>query len=138
MPFRVLRLDHVGVAARSRDEAAALFENLLGLKKTHEERVLEQGVDTVFYPAGETKLEVLLDTGTGGPIGRFIEKHGTGLHHIAFEVDDLAAALKDLKSRGVRLIDQAPRKGVEHSRIAFIHPKATMDLLVELVEFPKK
>lgn len=135
--MRVKRIDHVGIAVSDLAAAKRLYEDLLGLKLTREETVADQGVRTHFYPIAGVKLELLESTTPDGPIARHLEKRGPGMQHLAVEVDDIDAAIAELKARGVRMIDDAPRRGVENTRIAFVHPKDTHGVLLELVEMPK-
>jgi methylmalonyl-CoA epimerase len=132
----VKRIDHVGIAIADVAAAKRVYEDLLGLKLTREEVVSDQGVRTHFYPLAGVKLELLESIDPAGPIARHIEKRGAGLQHIAVEVDDIVGAIAELKGKGVRMLDDAPRAGVEGSRIAFVHPKDTHGVLLELVELP--
>lgn len=134
----VKRIDHLGIAIADLGAAKRLYEDLLGLKLTHEEVVQEQGVRTYFYPIAGVKLELLESITPDGPIARFLEKRGAGIQHLAVEVGDVEAAIAELKAKGVRMLDETPRKGVEGSRIAFVHPKDTHGVLLELVELPAK
>lgn len=135
---RVKRIDHLGIAVADLAAAKRLYGDLLGLDLTREEVVADQGVKTYFYPLAGVKLELLESITPDGPIARHLEKRGPGLHHLAVEVEDIDAAIAELKSKGVRLIDETPRRGVEDTRIAFLHPKDTHGVLLELVEMPKK
>ncbi len=132
------RIDHVGIAVSDLTAAKRLYEDLLGLKLTREEVVADQGVRTFFYPIAGVKLELLESTTPDGPIARHLEKRGPGMQHLAVEVEDIEAAIAELKGKGVRMLDETPRKGVEDTRIAFVHPKDTHGVLLELVELPKK
>ncbi|MEJ5366492.1 MAG: methylmalonyl-CoA epimerase [Desulfosoma sp.] len=132
--MRVLKVDHIGIAVKSIDEAAKIYHGLLGLPDHGRETVEEQKVTTAFFPVGDTEVELLESTAPDGPVAKFIEKKGEGVHHIAFRVDDIDAALEELKAKGVLLIDQTPRKGAGGARIAFLHPKATGGVLVELCQ----
>lgn len=134
----ILGVDQVSVAVESLDDASRIYERILGLKATHDETVADQGVTTRFFPVGrsESVVEALLPTGPDTPVGKFLAKRGPGVHHIAFRVDDLDAELRRLKALGVRLIDETPRKGAEGKRIAFLHPKETGGVLIELCEAP--
>jgi methylmalonyl-CoA epimerase len=134
----VKRIDHLGIAVADLSAAKRLYEDLLGLKLTHEEVVQEQGVRTYFYPIAGVKLELLESITPDGPIARFLEKRGAGIQHLAVEVGDIVAAIAELKGKGVRMLDETPRDGVEGSRIAFVHPKDTHGVLLELVELPRK
>lgn len=141
--MKALKLDHVGIAVENLDEALKLYSGLLGLELAGTELVEEQKVRTAFLPLGGgsagadaagTELELLESTDPEGPIGKFIASRGPGVQHLAFRVDDLDAALVELKSAGVRLIDEKPRYGAGGARIAFLHPKSTNGVLVELCE----
>ncbi len=128
-----MKLDHVGVAVGSLREARRFYEDL-GLACGGEEAVEEQKVNVAFFPLGETRVELLESTDPAGPIGKFVEKRGPGLHHLCFEVPDLEAALAALAAKGYALIDQKPRVGAGGHRVAFVHPKATGGVLLELAE----
>ena len=128
------KIDHIGIAVRSIEKASELFSNLLGLKVTGEERVEGQKVKVAFLPLGDSELELLESTEPEGPIARFIEKKGEGIHHIAFRVDNIEKTLEKLKKEGVRLIDEKPRYGAGGAKIAFLHPKDTNGILIELSE----
>ena len=127
-------LDHVGIAVRDLAAALAFYRDALGLVVEASEDVASQRVRAHFVPVGEAQLELLEATASESAIGRYVEKRGPGLHHITLRVDDIGAALAQLKSRGVRLIDETPRPGAHGSRIAFIHPASTNGLLIELKE----
>ena len=127
------RVDHVGIAVKNLDESVQFYESL-GLKATGYEVVAEQKVKVAFLPCGDSELELLESTEPDGPIARFIEKNGPGIQHIAIRVDDIDKALEELKEKGVRLIDQVPRYGAGNARIAFVHPKATGGVLLELTQ----
>ena len=134
--FKVLGVDHIGIAAKDLQEVGAFWE-LLGLKSTGEETVAEQKVTTGFYPTPNgSEIELLVASEAGSPIEKFIEKNGGrgGIQHIALRVDNLEAALADLQEKGVKLIDEKPRKGAGGAMIAFIHPKATHGVLLELCQ----
>ena len=132
--MKVLKLDHVGIAVEDLDASLAVYEGILGMKLHGTEEVAEQKVKTAFLPLGDTEVELLATTDPEGPIGKFIAAKGQGVQHLAFRVEDIDAALAELKQKGVRLIDEAPRYGAGGARIAFIHPKATNGVLVELCE----
>lgn len=127
-------IEHIGIAVKSLDEAVPFYENVFGLKCYSIEEVAEQRVKTAFFMVGQTKIELLESTDPQGPIGKFIEKRGEGIHHIAFAVDDLAGKLAEAESKGVKMIDTTPRKGAEGLDIAFMHPKSTFGVLTELCE----
>lgn len=134
----IRRIDHVGIAIADVAAAKRLYEDVLGLTLTREEVVQEQGVRTYFYPVAGVKLELLESITPDGPIARFLEKRGAGIQHLAVEVGDIEAAIREMKAKGIRMLDETPRKGVENTRIAFVHPKDTHGVLLELVELPKK
>ncbi len=127
-------IEHIGIAVRSLEQAIPFYENVMGLKCYNVEEVTDQKVRTAFFRVGQTKIELLESTDPEGPIGKFIEKKGEGIHHIAFAVSGLNDKLKVAESKGVRLIDSKPRKGAEGLDIAFIHPKSTFGVLTELCE----
>jgi len=128
------KLDHIGIAVEKIDEALPVWEGLLGLPLPGTEGVREQRVRTAFLPLGESEVELLESTDPEGPIGKFIAAKGQGVQHLAFRVGDIDAALAELKTKGVRLIDETPRYGAGGARIAFLHPKATGGVLIELCE----
>ncbi|PKL25346.1 MAG: methylmalonyl-CoA epimerase [Spirochaetae bacterium HGW-Spirochaetae-3] len=130
----VVKLDHIGIAVSNLEETLKVYTDLLGMKLHGTETVEEQKVKTAFLPIGESEIELLETTAPDGPIGKFIEAKGQGIQHIAFKVDDIEAALAELKSKGVRLIDEKPRYGAGGARIAFLHPKATGGVLIELCQ----
>ena len=128
------KIDHIGIAVRNIKKTSELLSNILELKVTGEENVEEQKVKVIFLPLGDSELELLESTSPEGPVARFIEKKGEGIQHIAFRVDDIEKALKKLKKEGVRLIDEKPRYGAGGAKIAFLHPKGTNGILIELCE----
>ncbi len=128
------KIDHLGIAVANLENSLNIFKNILGMECTGEEVVEEQNVKVAFLPVGESELELLESTSPDGSIAKFIEKKGEGIHHIAFEVDDLEAKLEELEKEGVRLIDKKPRYGAGGARIAFLHPKSTNGILIELCE----
>jgi len=130
----IQKIDHLGIAVKSIDAAMKVYTDILGLKVTGIETVEEQKVKTAFIPVGESKIELLESTSPDGPIAKFIEKRREGIQHIALRVDNLEAKLKELKEKGVRLIDEKPRIGAGGAKIAFIHPKDTKGVLIELCE----
>jgi methylmalonyl-CoA/ethylmalonyl-CoA epimerase len=125
-------IEHVGIAVKNLDQAIRLYEQLLGTACYAVEEIVDQKVRTAFFMVGLTKIELLESTAPDGPIGKFIEKKGEGIHHIAFAVPDIAASLCDLQSAGLQLIDTVPRRGAEGLQIAFVHPKSTHGVLTEL------
>ncbi|RMG55642.1 MAG: methylmalonyl-CoA epimerase [Bacteroidetes bacterium] len=129
-------IEHIGIAVKNLEEAIAYYEKVLGMDCYAIEEVQEQKVKTAFFQVGQTKIELLESTDPAGPIGKFIEKRGEGLHHLAFAVQGLEDTLATVAERGVRLIDKQPRKGAEGLNIAFLHPKSTYGTLTELCEKP--
>ncbi len=129
-------IEHIGIAVKNLDSSIKYYEEVLGLKCYAVEEVRDQKVKTAFFMVGQTKIELLESTEPDGPIGKFIEKKGEGIHHIAFAVDNLSAALQEAESRGVQLIDKFPRAGAEGLSIAFLHPKSTGGVLTELCSKP--
>ncbi|MGC8720523.1 MAG: methylmalonyl-CoA epimerase [Thermodesulforhabdaceae bacterium] len=132
--MKTLKIDHIGIAVKSIEEARKLYEGILGLKYEGSETVAEQKVTTAFFPIGDTEIELLESTDPEGPVAKFIEKRGEGIHHIAFRVENIEEALEELKKQGVQLIDEKPRIGAGGARIAFLHPKATGGVLIEICE----
>lgn len=130
----VKKIDHIGIAVKDLQAAIKFYEEMLGLKATGTEVVEEQKVKVAFLPTGDSEVELLESTTPDGPIAKFIEKNGEGIQHIAFRVENLEAKLEELKAKGVRLIDEKPRKGAGGAKIAFLHPKATFGTLIELCE----
>ncbi len=131
--MKILKVDHIGIAVRSLAESAKLYE-LLGIARAGEEEVSEQKVNVAFYPLGDTEIELLESTSPDGPIAKYIEKNGEGFQHLALRVENLEEALKELRAKGVRLIDEKPRYGAGGAKIAFVHPRATGGILLELSE----
>lgn len=128
------RLDHVGVAVTSLEEALAPYQDGLGLTVSEIEEVPSQQVRIAFLPVGDTRLELLEPTGKDSPIGRFLQRRGQGVHHLCFQVEDIEAALERFKAAGVELVDEIPRAGAGGSRVAFVHPRGMAGVLIELVE----
>jgi methylmalonyl-CoA/ethylmalonyl-CoA epimerase len=128
------RIDHVGVAVSDLDSAVALYEGTFGMPVAHRETVESQGVEAVLLDVGDGHVELLRPLGPDTPVGKFIERSGEGLHHVAYAVDDIDATLERLKERDVKLIDSEARVGIRGSRVAFVHPKATGRVLTEIVE----
>ncbi|HZN88760.1 MAG TPA: methylmalonyl-CoA epimerase [Thermoleophilaceae bacterium] len=128
------RIDHIGVAVTDLDEAIELYGERLGMPLQHRETVQEQGVEAVLMGVGESHVELLWPLGPDTAVGRFLERGGPGLHHVAYGTDDIEAALDAVRAAGLRLIDQRPRTGIRSSRVAFVHPKSTGGVLTELVE----
>lgn len=131
-------IEHIGIAVKDLKEAIPFFEKVMGLTCYAIEEVPEQKVKTAFFKVGQTKLELLESTDPEGPVGKFIEKKGEGVHHIAFAVEGLAEKLTLAAEKGIQLIDKTPRKGAEGLNIGFLHPKSTFGVLTELCENPNK
>ena len=127
-------IEHIGIAVSNLEAAIDLYEKIFGMKCYKIEEVADQKVRTAFFRVGQTKIELLESTDPQGPIGKFIEKRGEGIHHIAFAVRDIEKQLKHAEENGVLLIDAAPRKGAENLDIAFLHPKSTSGVLIEICE----
>ena len=127
-------IEHIGIAVSNLESAISFYEKILGQKCYNIETISEQKVRTAFFKIGETKIELLESTDPEGPIGRFIEKKGEGIHHIAFSVENIEEKLEQADSMGIKLIDTKPRKGAEGLNIAFLHPKSTSGVLIELCE----
>ena len=132
--MKTLKIDHIGIAVKSIEAARQFYEEALGLEMTAVEEVAEQKVRVGFFPVGDSEIELLESTDPEGPIAKFIENKGEGIQHIAVKVDNIEAALAELKEKGFRLIDEKPRYGAGGARIAFVHPKATFGSLIELSE----
>jgi methylmalonyl-CoA/ethylmalonyl-CoA epimerase len=132
--MNISHIEHIGIAVKNLQEAIAYYEHILGMKCYAVEEVKEQKVKTAFFMVGQTKIELLESTDPEGPIGKFVEKKGEGIHHLAFAVKGIEASLGEMESKGVLLIDKAPRKGAEGLDIAFLHPKSTYGVLTELCE----
>jgi len=132
-PVRIKKIDHVAICVKDVDEAVAKYKDVLGLEPTVREVVASQKTEAVLLPAGQTSLELISPRGNEG-LEKFLEKRGPGLHHIAVEVEGIEQALATLEALGVPLIDKTPRKGARGHKVAFLHPKATGGVLVELVE----
>lgn len=128
------KIDHIGVAVKKLEDSLSIFQGLLGMNYSEIEEVPEQKVRVACLSVGESKIELLESTSPDGNIARYIEKRGEGIHHIAFEVDNLKEVLEDLKRKGIQLIDQEPRSGADGALIAFLHPKSTNGVLIELCE----
>ena len=128
------RVDHIGVAVEDLDAAIALYAESLQMELVHREVVEQQGVEAVLLDVGENHVELLRPLGPDTPVGKFLAKRGPGLHHVAYQVADIDAALAQLKARGLRLIDEQPRVGIRNSRVAFVHPGSSGGVLTEIVE----
>lgn len=130
----ILRVEHIGIAVKDRAAAGKLFESLLNRSSYKSEEVEREGVVTEFFQTGETKIELLEATNPSGPIAKFLEKKGEGIHHIAFEVDNIEAEMKRLKEAGFELLSDVPKSGADNKKIVFLHPKSTGGVLVELCQ----
>ena len=128
------RIDHIGVAVEDLDQAVSLYRERLGMPEQHRETVEEQGVEAVLLEIGEGHVELLSPLSPETAVGKFLEKRGPGLHHVAYRTDDIDAALQTARQAGLRLIDEEPRTGIRNSRVAFLHPKSTGGVLTELVQ----
>lgn len=134
--MKVSHIEHIGIAVKDLKTAIPYYESILGLKCYNVEEVIDQKVRTAFFMVGQTKIELLEPMNEESTIAKFIENKGEGVHHLAFCVDSVAASLEEVESKGVRLIDKAPRDGAEGLKIAFLHPKSTQGVLTELCENP--
>jgi methylmalonyl-CoA epimerase len=130
----IRRVDHVGIAVRSLEQGLRFWSDALGMKVSGTEVVESEGVRVAFLPAGDSRLEILEPTRPDSPIARFLDKRGEGIHHLTLEVEDVQATLDRLRARAVPLLDETPRQGAGGSRVAFLHPRASGGVLVELVE----
>ena len=124
-------IEHIGIAVKNIEESIKYYEGVLGLECYAVEEVADQKVKTAFFMVGQTKIELLESTDPAGPVGKFIEKKGEGIHHLAFAMEDVEQGLKDAADKGIRLIDEKPRKGAEGLSIGFLHPKSTFGVLTE-------
>ncbi|KUK60441.1 MAG: Lactoylglutathione lyase [Bacteroidetes bacterium 38_7] len=136
--MEISHIEHIGIAVRNIEESLSFYEEVLGLKCYGIEEVKDQKVRTAFLRVGQTKIELLESTDPEGTIGKFIEKRGEGIHHIAFAVKEIEYALEEAQSKGIQLIDKLPRLGAEGLQIAFLHPKSTHGVLTELCENKKQ
>ena len=136
--MKVLKIDHLGIAVNSIDAGKTFWTDALGLEFEGSETVTEQKVTTAFFPVGESEVELLESTAPDGPVAKYIEKKGEGIQHVAFRVENIEEAIAELKAKGVRMIDAIPRIGAGGARIAFLHPKSTNGVLVELCEREEK
>jgi methylmalonyl-CoA/ethylmalonyl-CoA epimerase len=128
------RIDHIGVAVEEIEPAMELYRDSLQLTVAHREIVEEQGVEAVLLDVGESHVELLAPLAPDTPVGKFLAKHGPGLHHVAYQVTDIASALASCREAGLRLIDEQPRRGIRDSLVAFLHPRATGGVLTEIVQ----
>ncbi len=132
--MKVIKIDHLGIAVKSINEGKKFWGDRLGLWLEDSEVMEKEKLITAFFPIGESEIELLESTDPEGPIGKYLEKRGEGIHHVAFLVENIEDALKELKEKGIRLVDEKPRKGAGGAKIAFLHPKSTNGILVELCE----
>ena len=132
--FKTLKVDHIGIAVKDLEQAKKFYTEILGMPAMGEETVEQQKVKVCFIPCGDSELELLESTAPDGPIAKFIDKNGQGVQHLALRVDNIEAAIADLKAKGVRMIDEVPRYGAGGASIAFVHPKSTGGILLELTE----
>jgi methylmalonyl-CoA epimerase len=128
------RIDHVGVATEDLEGAIALYEGTLGMPVVHRETVEDQGVEAVLLDVGDGHVELLRPLGPDTPVGKYLDRKGPGLHHVAYAVGDIEEALSKLSEAGIELIDSEPRQGIRDSRVAFLHPKSTGGVLTEIVQ----
>jgi methylmalonyl-CoA/ethylmalonyl-CoA epimerase len=127
-------IDHVGVAVPELDPAIALHRDVYGMALAHRETIESQGVEAALLDVGDGHVELLAPLADDTPVGRFLARRGPGLHHVAYRVDDVAAALDELRAAGTQLIDETPRQGIRGSRVAFVHPQSAAGVLTELVQ----
>ncbi len=132
--MKILKIDHLGVAVKSIEDGKNFWSDVLGMRFAGSETVEAQKVTTAFFPVGESEVELLESTSDDGPVARYIDKKGEGIQHVAFRVENIEEALAELKAKGIRLIDETPRMGAGGAKIAFLHPKATSGVLVELCQ----
>ena len=128
------KIEHLGIAVKNMEDSNMLFEKLLGVAPYKQEEVASEGVNTSFFQNGPNKIELLASTDPTGPIAKFLEKKGEGIHHVAFEVDDIVAEMARLKSEGFTLLNEKPKKGADNKWVAFVHPKTANGVLVELCQ----
>ena len=127
-------IDHIGVAVEDLDEAVALYRDQLGMREQHREVVEDFGVEAVLLEIGGAHVELLSPTQPDAGVAKFLERNGPGMHHVAYRTEDIDATLEKLRAAGLRLIDEQPRTGINHSRVAFVHPKSTGGVLTEIVQ----
>ena len=128
------RIDHIGVAVEDIDEAVSLYRERFGMSEQHRETVEEQGVEAILFEVGEGHVELIAPLAPDTGVGKFLERNGPGLHHVAYQTEDIDSRLEELREAGLRLIDEQPRTGIRGSRVAFLHPKATGGVLTEIVQ----
>ncbi|MCW8894029.1 MAG: methylmalonyl-CoA epimerase [Deltaproteobacteria bacterium] len=131
------KINHIGIAVKSLDASIPFYRDHLGMNYEGSEEVAEQKVKVAMLQVGESRIELLEPTADDSPVAKFLEKNGEGIHHIAYEVEDIETTLSDMKEKGVRLIDETPRHGAHNSLIAFLHPKATGGVLTEICQMGK-
>ena len=136
--MEISHIEHIGIAVENLTESIKYYEKVLGMSCYSIEEVEDQKVKTAFFQVGNTKIELLESTDADGPIGKFIEKRGQGIHHMAFAVNNIEKSLEEVEEKGIRLIDKTPRKGAEGLDIAFLHPKSTFGVLTEFCEDKNK
>ncbi len=129
-----LRVEHIGIAVKNLEDSNALFKQLLGIEHYKVEEVASEYVNTSFFQVGESKIELLQATADSSAIAKFVEKRGEGIHHIAFEVEDIHASMQDLRENGFRLLNEAPKRGADNKLVCFVHPKTANGVLVELCQ----
>jgi len=132
------KINHIGMAVKSLDASVPFYRDVMGMVFEGAEEVAEQKVKVAFLAVGESRIELLEPTAPDSPVARFLEKNGEGIHHVAYEVEDVETTLAQFKAKGIRLIDEVPRSGAHGTRIAFLHPKATGGVLTELCQTPKR
>ena len=130
----VKKIEHIGIAVNSLDKSKVLFESLLGTSEYKVEEVLSEMVRTSFFKVGETKIELLESLGEWGPISKFLDKRGEGIHHIAFEVENIYESMEEMREKGFQLINKQPKRGADNKLVCFIHPKSANGILVELCQ----
>jgi methylmalonyl-CoA/ethylmalonyl-CoA epimerase len=132
--MEIKKIEHIGIAVKNLEDSIKFYEEILGLKCYSVEEIKDQNVKTAFFMVGQTKIELLESTKENSAIAKFIDKKGEGIHHIAFEIDDLSGGLKEIEKKGISLIDKNPRRGAEGLNIAFLHPASSGGVLVELCQ----
>lgn len=132
--MKVLKVEHIGIAVKKNDAAKKLFGEILGLRYNKSETIIEQKVNTTFFDIGDTDVELLEATSPESTVAKFIQKKGEGIQHIAFLVENIEESLAELKANGIQLIDEKPRRGAGGAKVAFLHPRSTFGVLIELVE----
>jgi methylmalonyl-CoA/ethylmalonyl-CoA epimerase len=136
--MKILKIEHIGIAVKNNDAAKKLFGDILGLHYTKSETIHDQKVNTTFFQVGDTHVELLEATSPDSTIAKYIEKKGEGIQHMAFHVENIEESLAELKVHGIQLIDEKPRRGAGGAKVAFLHPKSTFGVLIELLETEEK